>query len=99
MTVLLRFVLTSSVCSLLLFAQESHRRPLPDIPPEPVSPAPRRAVDPAQLKREAEELSVLAQSIPADVDMLGNGLHPKDLDEKLRRIEKLSKGLRKDLSP
>ncbi len=99
MTMLFRYALTLSVCSLLLFAQESHRRPLPDIPPEAVSPAPRRAVDPAQLKREAEELSMLAQSVPADVDKLGKGLHPKDLDEKLKRIEKLSKQLRRNLSP
>ncbi len=99
MTILLRYALMLSICSLLLFPQESHRRPLPDIPPEPVSPAPRRVVDPAQLKHEAEELSMLAQSVPADVEKVGKGLHPKDLDEKLKRIEKLAKQLRKDLSP
>lgn len=87
------------VACFLLLAQESHRRPLPDIPPENVPTVQRRAVDPARLKSEAEELSMLAQSVPADVDKLGKGLHPKDLDEKLRRIEKLSKQLRRDLSP
>jgi len=85
-------------CSLLP-AQQSHRRPLPDIPPENVPTVQRGAVDPARLKREAEELSMLAQSVPADVDKLAKGLHPKDLDEKLKRIEKLSKQLRRDLSP
>jgi len=86
-------------CSLLLPGQQSHRRPLPDSPPENVPSVQRRTVDPEQLKREAEELSMLAQSVPADVEKLGQGLHPKDLDQKLKRIEKLSKHLREDLSP
>lgn len=99
MSTLFRYVLTFSVCSLLLFAQESHRRPLPDIPPENVPSARLPKIDPAQLKREAEELSMLAQSVPEDVDKLAKGLHPKNLDEKLKRIEKLSKQLRRDISP
>lgn len=86
-------------CSLLLPGQQSHRKPLPDIPPENVPSVGRRPIDPGQLKREAEELSMLAQSVPADVDKLAQGLHAKDLDEKLRRIEKLSKQLRKNLWP
>ena len=93
-----RYVLTLCICSGLLLAQQSHRRPLPDMPPEAVE-TPRRAVDPAQLKREAEELSMLAQSFPTDIEKLRKGLHPKDLDEKLKRIEKLSKQLRRELSP
>jgi hypothetical protein len=99
MTILFRYALIFSVCSLMLFAQDSHRRPLPDIPPENVPTVQRRTVDPAQLKREAEELFLLAQSIPTDVDKLGKGLHPKDLDQKLKRLEKLSKQLRRNLSP
>jgi hypothetical protein len=77
----------------------SHRKPLPSIPPENVPTVQRPKVDAAQLGREAEELSALAQSIPLDIDKLGEGLHPKDLDEKLKKIEKLSKRLRHDLWP
>jgi hypothetical protein len=85
-------------CSLLL-GQVSHRKPLPDIPPENVPSVQRPKIDPAQLRREADELSTLAQSVPADVDKVAKGLHPKELDEKLKRIEKLAKQLRRDLSP
>jgi hypothetical protein len=99
MKVLLRCALAITLGSLLVVAQESHRRPLPDIPPEGIHrPPPRVQIDPARLKREAEELAALAQSIPADMQKVGGGLLPKDLNEKLRKIEKLSKQLRKELS-
>ncbi len=89
-----RLALELSICS-LLFAQASHRKPLPDIPPENV-PQPRRTLDLPKLKQGAEELSALAQTIPSDVEQLGKGLVPKDFDSKLKRIEKLSKQLRRD---
>lgn len=98
MKAVFRCALALSLCSLLLLGQESHRRPLPDVPPETVPQPQRRTTEPAQLKREAEELARLAQSIPSDVEKVGKGLLQKDLDEKLKRIEKLSKQLRKDLT-
>jgi hypothetical protein len=91
-------------CALLLSltwlvpGQDSHRRPLPDIPPEYQAP-PKRTVDTAKLKLKANELATLAQSIPGDVERVRKGLFPKELDDKLKRIEKLSKQLRRDLSP
>jgi hypothetical protein len=85
-------------CCSLLLAQQSHRRPLPDIPPERSAPA-KRTVDLAQVKLEANELATLAQSIPRNVEGVGKGLLPKNLDHKVKRIEKLSKQLRRDLSP
>jgi hypothetical protein len=51
-----------------------------------------------QIRREAEELAALTKSIPADVAAANQGLLPKDIVEKLNRIEKLSKQLRKDLA-
>jgi hypothetical protein len=63
--------------------------------PQPVA----RKIDLAELQREADELSTLAQSIPADVKSTQQGLLSKDLLEKLKRIEKLSKHLRSQLSP
>jgi hypothetical protein len=79
--------------SLLLLAQESHRKPLPPIPIPPV-PVAKRTVDVASLKLKASELATLAQSIPTDIEHVA-----KDLDDKLKRIEKLSKQLRRELSP
>jgi hypothetical protein len=52
-----------------------------------------------KLKHDAEELAALAESVPSDVDQTTKGLLPKDLREKLKRIEKLAKQLRSQLSP
>jgi flagellar motor protein MotB len=65
-----------------------------ETPPQP----PQRHVDTAQLQRDADELSSLAQSIPADIQSVTKGTLPKDLLEKLRRIEKLSKHLRSEVA-
>ena len=50
-----------------------------------------------QLQREANELATLAHSIPPAVGEFTKGVHAKDLDEKLKRIEKISKRLRSEL--
>jgi hypothetical protein len=54
--------------------------------------------DPQKLRQEANELSNLAQSLPADVSQAVQGKLPKDMAEKLKRIEKLSKHLRSELT-
>jgi len=54
--------------------------------------------DLARLKQDAAELAFLAQSIPPDVDQTAKGILPKDLDPKLRKIEKLAKQLRSRIS-
>ena len=59
----------------------------------------RANIDVGKLKHDADELASLAQSIPNDVDAVGRGILAKDLDEKLRRIEKLAKHLRSNLNP
>jgi hypothetical protein len=51
----------------------------------------------ARLERDAKELADLSASLPADIDRVNHGLLPKDVNEKLRRIEKLSKRLRSEL--
>jgi len=51
-----------------------------------------------RIRRESEELAALTKSIPADVSAANRGMLPKDILEKLNRIEKLSKQLRKDLA-
>jgi hypothetical protein len=50
------------------------------------------------MRDQALELAGLARSIPADVSQVSNGTLPKDMSEKLKRIEKLSKALRGEIS-
>jgi hypothetical protein len=67
---------------------------------ERVEPVPKRhPIDPAQAQREAQELADLAQKIPAQVAQLSKNVLPKDLPEQLKRVEKLAKHLRKEISP
>ena len=78
--------------------------PDPDWPrntmPEPTASAQsqkRVALDMDKLRHNAKELAELSASIPADVDRVNRGLLPKDVLEKLKRVEKLSRQLRSDL--
>ena len=66
--------------------------------PSAESPTPKRRVDPAELQGEARQLLELSQSIQADFDSVSRGLLPKDVIDKLRRIEKLSKRLRSQVN-
>jgi hypothetical protein len=63
----------------------------------PIGPQAQR-LDPSKLRQEAAELSQLAQSVPSDIDQVSQGKLPKDLSGKLKRVEKLSKQLRAELS-
>jgi len=76
--------------------REIAKYPLQLDPPPPPS---KRTADPVKLRAEANELADLAHSVPADVDQVSQGKLPKDLADKLKRIEKLSKQLRSDLNP
>jgi hypothetical protein len=66
---------------------------------EPPTPPAKRTLDPVKLHAEANELADLARSVPSDVDEVSQGKLPKDFAEKLKRIEKLSKHLRGELTP
>ena len=63
------------------------------------TPQGRPTADAAQLKREADELAKLAQAVPPQVEKLANGELPRDLIDGLKRIEKLSKKLRRQIGP
>jgi hypothetical protein len=69
----------------------------PKVPPQ-YNPLPK-AADPAKLQREADELTKLAASIPDDVDRASKGVLATDLNARLKRIEKLAKQLRREISP
>jgi hypothetical protein len=57
------------------------------------------SVDFAKLKSDADELVVLSQSVHSGIDSVEKGMLPKDLTEKLKQVEKLSKRLRSELAP
>jgi hypothetical protein len=76
----------------------AERQPNPaDNTPSTLHP-PSQRLDLSRMRSEAEELASLAQTIPAALDEVGKGTLPKDLGEKLKRIEKLSRSLRNDVS-
>jgi hypothetical protein len=57
------------------------------------------SVDFAKVKSDADELVILSQSVHSGIDDVGKGMLPKDLIEKLKQMEKLSKRLRNELAP
>jgi len=65
----------------------------------PDEPKLQRHVDLVKLQQEADDLARTAQTIPTDVAGVRQGMLPKDIIEKLKRIEKLSKRLRSELNP
>jgi len=58
----------------------------------------QRRVDLLGLQKEAEDLARTAQTIPADMASVRKGTLPKDIIQKLRQIEKLSKHLRMQIA-
>jgi hypothetical protein len=57
----------------------------------------RLVVDTVAMRGEADQLASLAASVPPDVQNANKGLMSKDLIQKLKQIEKLSKHLRSEL--
>jgi hypothetical protein len=57
----------------------------------------RTRIDLAKVSHEADELARIAQTIPPDVATIQRKVLPKDVLEKLKQIEKLSKRLRSEL--
>jgi hypothetical protein len=69
-------------------------------PLDPPAFAPGRgAPDPARLEDEAAELARLSADIPAQIQKVNHRLLPKDLNDQLKRIEKLAKHLRSEVRP
>jgi hypothetical protein len=77
-------------------ADQTEAQTQKDIPPPSITPT--LHLDLAKLRQDADELARIAQTIPTDVASLQKGLLPKDMDGKLKRIEKLSKQLRSQIN-
>jgi hypothetical protein len=58
-----------------------------------------RQLDLVRLHDDALALATAAGSIPTDVESVRKGVLPKDILQKLKQIEKLSKRLRSELTP
>jgi len=99
-----------ALCSFLSSSANpaSHQRPIPPglregqrqinkplDPPLIDTPGP----DVAKLKQEADELARLSAGLPSDLARVAKGQLPKDLADKLKRIEKLARNLRNQLTP
>jgi len=65
--------------------------------PPPIHQQP--SVDFARIKSDADQLLILSQSVHSGIDSVGKGMLPKDLIDKLKQMEKLSKRLRGELTP
>lgn len=76
-------------------AQQAEAQSERNVPP-PLNP--RRTIDLAKLRHDADELAALAQSVPPEIDQTTKGVLPKDLTEKLKRIQKLAKQLQSQIS-
>ena len=77
--------------------------PPPSRDPEHTNATPEQTtltkhIDLLQLQKEADDLARTAQTIPSDVASMRKGMLPKDVVQKLRQIEKLSKRLRTELN-
>jgi hypothetical protein len=58
----------------------------------------RARVANVQLQKDAKELAELCSSVTRDLDGVKQGLLSQDLPEKLKRVEKLSKRVREQLT-
>ncbi|HLV86055.1 MAG TPA: hypothetical protein VKV39_03700 [Candidatus Sulfotelmatobacter sp.] len=58
-----------------------------------------RQINLVELQQEADDLARTAQTIPIDMANVRKGNLPKDVIQKLKQIEKLSKHLRSQIMP
>jgi len=110
----MRRLLLSILCTLLVAVPLTGnfgepQRPIPpglhegekriNAPLDPPVFSPGKNIDLTRLHDEAAELARLSVAIPAQVDQVNRGQIPKDLAERLKRIEKLAKHLRSEINP
>ena len=77
-------------------ADKQSNKPLEPLEP-PLAGTP--GTDPAKLRQEADELAQLSAGVPSDLARVAHGQLPRDLADKLKRIEKLARNLRNQLTP
>ena len=68
-------------------------------PLEPPMQPHSRKIDVEQVKKEANELKTLADGVPSQIELVTKNQYPKDLADNLKRIERLAKHLRSEVTP
>jgi hypothetical protein len=108
----MRFLLLS-LCSVLLVPSIAnpqvggHAKPpgittadtMANAPLEAPSASSVRQVNIEQVNAETQELRRLAEGLPPQIDQVAKGQLPKDLAENLKKIEKLAKHIRGEITP
>ena len=99
--------ITLSILLLGMFCTAQTSRPVPagirhaqelQMQNESVAPSASAArITPAVMQDEAQQLAELAASVPPGIQHANKGLLEKDLIQRLKQIEKLSKRLRSQL--
>ena len=64
----------------------------------PLPSAPKQ-MNAKQLQTEAAELAQLSAGIPEQIEYVSKGQMPKDLNDQLKRIEKLARHIRSEIYP
>lgn len=100
-----RLVLLVSLLTVPALTQQSgmqlpgHNWSLPAaIRPEPTREPDLRAVRLESIHQHAEELAAVSTSVQSDLQQLQKGMVSKDFSENLKKMEKLSKRLRQEVS-
>jgi hypothetical protein len=78
-------------------AEPAHRFPIDEA--QQPSQHKNHPIDMVRVKHDADELGQLAGQITSSVEQANKGMLSKDLSDRLKRIEKLSKELRRELYP
>jgi hypothetical protein len=79
-------------------AQTGHRNPADIFKDESTQPAAaQRRPDTKAMLEQANQLKQLSDAIPDDIQKLSQGVISKDLNERLKKIEKLAKKLREQV--
>jgi hypothetical protein len=65
--------------------------------PEAAPEIDQRAIRLREINQDAQTLSALSSSLQSDLQQLQKGFLAKDLNQKLKNIEKLSKRLRREM--
>jgi phage terminase small subunit len=95
------------LCMLVVLPLSQHAKPTgirtgdqqANQPLEPPMQPHSRKIDVEQVKKEADELKKLADGVPAQIEQVAKNQYPKELNENLKRIERLAKHLRTEVTP
>ncbi|HUO16839.1 MAG TPA: hypothetical protein VMX38_17785, partial [Verrucomicrobiae bacterium] len=102
-----RFVIVLSLLVLPAFAQQpngmqqiQHRYDVHDanLRPQPIAGFDMETIRHKAIAQDVADLSALSSSLQQDLQQLQHGMLAKDLSDKLKKVEKLSKRLRQEMA-